>query len=320
MKTLHYTCFTLANRRGIGLLLGLICLTLFNGAVAVAGAADEIKSLKLGKVEVLSFQDVPATMDRSLFSGADPAAIDALWPKTKSGALEKAAPASINVFMIKTPGQNILVDAGFGSFSDKRAGKLQELLKKAGIAPESIKAVLVTHMHGDHIGGLLDKEGKPAFANALIYVSGPEKAFWSDDTAMNAAKEASKRNFEVARKSLAAYGDKVNVFEFGKEIIPGITALDAVGHTPGHTAFLLRSGALKMLFWGDLAHAAAVQIPNPDICASYDMDMPQAVKSRRALMKLAAAERMIVAGAHLPFPGTGRIEAMGNGFIYKPGH
>ncbi len=309
MKLLQHIIFQIV--------MGLACFSMFNGSAALAGTADGMKSMKVGKVEVIAFQDFPTGMDRSIFSGVAPATIDALWPKSKSGALEKA-PASINVFMIKTPGQNILVDTGYGPSSDKHVGKLPELLKKANVAPESINAVLLTHMHGDHIGGLLDKDGKPAFPNATVYVSNPEKVFWSNDAAMSAAPDRMKPNFELARKSLAAYGDKVHVFEFGNEPVPGVTAFNAVGHTPGHTVFLLNSGEQKMLFWGDIVHAAAVQIPNPGICAAYDMDMPQAVKSRTAIMKQAAAERLIVAGAHLPFPATGRIEAAGNGFIYKP--
>lgn len=311
MNTVQYIVYQLM----IGL-VGVACLSLLNVPLALAAPNDGIRSMKLGAVEIISFQDFPTGMNRSTFTGVEPATIDALWPKSKTGALEKA-PASMNAFAIKTPTQIILVDTGLGSFSE-RVGNLAGLLGKAKISPESVNAVLLTHMHGDHIGGLLDKDGKPVFPNATIYLSSPEKAFWSDDAAMNAAPEARKPNFELARKSLAAYGDKVHTFEFGAEPVQGVTALNAVGHTPGHTAYLLNSGTQKVLFCGDLVHAAAVQMPNPAICASYDMDMPQAVKTRREIMKKAASERLMVAGAHLPFPATGRIEALGNGFIYKP--
>ncbi len=124
---------------------------------------------------------------------------------------------------------------------------------------------------------------------------------------------------ELPRAMLAAYGDRLGTFEFGDEILPGFTAVEAVGHTPGHTAFSLKSGGQEILFVGDIVHAAALQFPEPDECAAYDRDKEQAVASRKRLLTLAAENNLPVAGAHIPFPGVGFVKTDGKrGFTFSP--
>lgn len=267
---------------------------------AFSALSDKTKTFTVGHAVITPVQDKSAQMDASLFHGASDAYISKLIP---SGS----APASINVFLVKHNGNFILVDSGLGT----QDSSLPLMLKKSGISPEQIDIVLLTHLHGDHIGGL-SAGGRAAFPNAQVYVSRTEYDFWTGNDIAPQFKGTS----ELAEKHLSPYKTNLKTFDFGQEIIPGITALNAVGHTPGHTAYLLESGGEKLLFWGDTVHAAALQFINPEISASYDMNMPEAVSSRTALMSRAAKEKIPVAGAHLPFPGIGRISSDSNSFLY----
>ena len=210
------------------------------------------------------------------------------------------APAGIMAFLLRGPEATILIDAGMGN------GTLAKALEETGVAPEDISLVLLTHLHGDHLGGLMTDD-RQTFPNAQIRLAREENDFWLDE-ASSAKFPDRQANFDLARKILPAYGAKVRPFELGSgEVAPGLTAVAAVGHTPGHTTYLLSTGKGKILFWGDLIHAAALQFPRPDLNPRYDLDPAVAAATRLEFMNLAAREGLIVAGVHLPFPGLGRV-------------
>ncbi len=257
---------------------------------SVIAAEVENRPFRFGNFEVIAVQDAPSTMRAELFPGIPEAEFRKLAGTTR-------APSSVNVFLLKGDGKTILVDTGNGGDRGAMAKKLKQ---------EKIDFILLTHMHGDHIGGLLDKEGKAAFPAALVYVSAPERDYWQS--------AAAGARGELARRVLRAYGDRVKLFQFGDEVLPGIKALDAVGHTPGHTAFETDS----LLIVGDLLHAVAIQIPRPEICATYDMDPGKAVQARRKFYDLAVSSAKPIAGMHLPFPGVGRISRSGADYVYTP--
>ena len=224
------------------------------------------------------------------------------------------AQSSISTFLIRIPvlGEkpiNILVDTGFGN----RAGGNSQLpanLKKVGygVAPDDISLVLLTHLHGDHIGGLLDGENR-RFSNAKVLCSKEEYDYWIG------------QNNALVKQVKNAYGDDFRgAFGFDETLslgidseIGGIKAVDARGHTPGHTAFLLESSGEKLMIVGDLVHAAAVQFPHPDVCARYDMDAKQAVEARKRLLDMAAEQNIPIAGMHLPGTGFALIKKDANG-------
>ncbi len=265
----------------------------------------------VGKATVYSLQDVAREMDASIFTGIDQDAIRKLAPTGK-------APSSIYVFLIKNGGNTILVDTGYGR-RENPASQLLAKLAAIGVKPGEITHVLLTHLHGDHVGGL-SWDGKAAFPKAEVLVSTPEKDYWMapDTLAKNPGRKA---NIDLIKSNFALYDGKIKTFALGETVLPGIISVPSVGHTPGHTAFLLESGGKHMLFWGDIVHAAALQFPEPKICASFDMDQPAAVAARIAMMDLAAKKKMPVAGAHLPAPGVGRVKEgkAKNTFIYTPG-
>lgn len=294
------------------MLLGFfVVVSLFFLPQVDAKGAPAMESFVFGTVRVTALQDMPGEMDLSIFQGADESVMKAFAP---SGSV----PAGIMVFLVQSGGVNVLVDTGYGMNSAERASALPALLERNGLKPESIDFVLLTHLHGDHIGGLV-RNGEAFFPKAGIFVGEKELEFWTDP-ATREAKPTLGGNMDMVAAMQKAYGGKVKTFAFDDTVMPGITALAATGHTPGHTAFLLASGNNKLLFWGDLVHGAALQFPNPDICAKYDMDMPEAVKTRRKLFEQAATEGLPVAGAHLPFPALGKVSNAGNnGYVFHPG-
>ena len=277
------------------------------GLSGLVSAASAPESFVVGAARVTALQDMPGEMKVSIFKGASEEQMKALAP---SGTV----PAGVTVFLIQSGGRNLLVDTGYGADAPDRKSALPELMRKLGLEPESIDAVLLTHMHGDHIGGLV-RNGKPVFAKADVLVGRIELEYWTTDKTLRERE----RNAAMAREVVAAYGNKLKTFEFGETVAPGITAMAGIGHTPGHTLFTLSSEGGKMLFWGDLVHGAALQFPLPELCATYDMDMEKAVETRRTIFAFAADGKIPVAGAHLPFPAIGRVARSGEGFVFQTG-
>ena len=264
-------------------------------SMTAAAAEPENRTFHSGAFEVTAIQDAPSTMRAGLFPAI---------PETEFCKLAGAplAPASVNVFLLKRDGKSILVDTGNGGERGTAIRKLRQL----GIAPEMIDVILLTHMHGDHIGGLLNAVGGAAFPTAIVYVAEPERDYWLSEEAGSGGA--------LAGKVRTAYGNRLKTFRFGEEPVPGIKALDASGHTPGHTVF----DTGDLLIVGDLLHAAAIQFPHPEVSATYDMDPEKAARVRRHFFDQAAASAKPVAGMHLPCPGVGRIHREAARYVYAP--
>ncbi len=280
------------------------CLILLAGNL-FAGEAH-VQKFIVGDAVVWAIADSTSERDMAVFSKTPKELLDKYAP---SGKL----PSAIMTFIIQKNGRNILVDAGLGADSSL----LMPGMVEAGVSPDKIDTVLITHMHGDHIGGLLWGDQK-AFPNAQVLIGRVEQDFWLSDDSMRRYPDR-KAAFEKCRRVVGVYGKAVKSFEFNTQVLPGIVALDSSGHTPGHTSFLMSSGYEKMLFWGDLAHAADLQFPRPDQNASFDMDPVKSAKAREYFMGLAAREKMPIAGAHLPFAAIGEVEKTGiSSFKYIP--
>lgn len=202
----------------------------------------------------------------------------------KKLSLKNGIPSSISTFLIESNGIQILFDTGMGA-SDSR---LLVGLHALGITPADIKYIYLTHFHGDHIGGLM-KNDSVVLPHAEIYASKAEYDSWM--------KMEAEKNGQVVR-AMNAYKDRLHLFAFGDTLPGKVVAMEAVGHTPGHTVFQ----AGKLLIIGDLIHGAALQLEHPEICATYDMDKQEAIKTRKNLLQYARENGLVIAGMHLPVP------------------
>ncbi|SHL42556.1 MBL fold metallo-hydrolase [Fibrobacter sp. UWEL] len=217
---------------------------------------------------------------RELFSDAS----DSLY---NSMNLPNGVPASVSTYLLKADGEYVLFDAGLGAFGGQMLAHLNEL----GVSPDSVKKVYLTHLHVDHINGLVaqsDKGMEKVFKNAEVYVGSVEKDAW-----MNMEKN------DLQKAILGVYNDKLKLFAFGDTLPHNVIAMDAVGHTPGHTVF--QKGELLVI--GDLMHGYALQIEHPEINSNYDMDKEKSIESRKKILAYAKANNLTMAGMHLPPPG-----------------
>ena len=220
--------------------------------------------------EITAIQEQSMMMPGSLFRSS-----------SEKVQLRKAYHASCNVFLMTLKdGTRCLIDAGFGK-------GLFRQLRELGIPRESISAVFITHIHPDHVGGLIDADGTAAFPKAKIYISRKEYEAWKKDTAR--ARMAG---------CLEPYRGRIVLLEYGKEVQPyGLTPLDYSGHTPGHTVY--RIGNRNEYFVGDIVHAVDLQVSHFSYCARYDMNPRRAAASRKEML----LQRGIWYGAHIPYPG-----------------
>lgn len=264
---------------------------------------------KVGDYEVFLLNETQRKADKSILIGAT---TEMLEKYTDAGTF----PNAVNAFLVKTPEKNILVDAGFGT-------KLFSNLQSIGITEEQIDIVLITHMHGDHIGGML-RDGKISFPRAEIYIPQPEYDYWMSDAAMNSVPENKRGGFNGARKVIEAYKNKLHLFEPAEleedtqNLFAGFQGLAAYGHTPGHTMYLLESGDDKFLIWGDLTHAMAVQMPYPQVAVTYDLDPETAIASRTFVLEYVVENEIPVAGMHVAYPAMGKIISNNEGYTFTP--
>lgn len=226
-------------------------------------------------------------------------------------------PLDVNSFLIRHGGKLMLSDAGSGHTMGPTLGRLPESLRAAGVAPEAIDIVLLTHLHPDHSLGLVDAQDRAIFPNAELIVSEVEAAFWLDREPRPDDSERIARNTKAQRRVTAPYRDRIRRVGEG-EVLPGITAMLRPGHTPGHTNWLLRSGGERLLIWGDIVHLAAVQLVRPDARLVFDVDANLARVTRGKVLDWVSGESICVAGAHLPYPGFGYVTRDGAGFGYRP--
>lgn len=220
--------------------------------------------------------------------------------------------------VVKTPRNTVLIDTGFADNGGPTTGQAYRSLPAAGIDPKSIDTVIFTHFHGDHIQGARLKDGTLAYPNARLMAPEPEWAFWMDEGQMSRAPDGMKPGFQAVRRVFGPEASKVERFAWGKEVLPGITALEAPGHTPGHTMFQIASGNARLLMVGDITNHPALFVRNPDWSAVFDMDADQARATRRRVLDMAAAEKLQLAFYHAPFPATGHVAKEGNGFEFVP--
>ncbi|MCJ2132601.1 MBL fold metallo-hydrolase [Methylobacterium sp. J-026] len=224
-----------------------------------------------------------------------------------------------NPTLINTGSKLILIDTGNGQVQGAPVGRLTANLAAAGIEPEDIDLVLLSHLHPDHTNGLKTADGALTFPKAEIRAAAPDWSFWmSDATMAQAADPVTQAYFANTRRVLGDLRDRIGTFAWGEEVAPGITALAAPGHTPGHTAFAVASGSDRLLVQSDVTNIPAFFLQHPDWHVMYDYDADQAQATRHRFYDMAAAEKALVVGYHFPFPSLGHVERDGPGYRLVP--
>jgi glyoxylase-like metal-dependent hydrolase (beta-lactamase superfamily II) len=223
----------------------------------------------------------------------------------------------INVVLLRRGDEYVLIDAGAGGTWQPTAGRLADSLEAAGITPDQIGKVVLTHAHPDHIWGLIDDlDNSLRFPRAQYLISAREFAFWTsgESARLSGPLEGIAAG---ARRVLTAIRDLTTLIKPGTEILPGIAAIDSAGHTPGHISLLVTTGAHKLLVTADAVQNNHVALMHSDWQPVADMDGARGARSRRQLLDLAASEGLTVVAYHLPFPGLGRIERQGTAFVWR---
>lgn len=264
---------------------------------------NAVISYQLGDFLVTTLHDGDMSVSLHLLSGIE------LAEANKRGTQERI---QINSYLIRAPGQTILVDAGIGSVNNGQ-GQVVSRIRALGVKPEEIDKVLLTHGHPDHIGGLLDAQGEPVYPQAELYLHSQEQQHWLSERHYNRANARSQANFLLMRRTLAAYAGKVRTFADG-QFIAGIRAIWLPGHTPGHSGFCLHAAEEKLLIWGDIVHFPSIQSAYPSLSIVFDWDALQAEKTRQEILLRAVQEKLLIAGMHLDSPGFARVQQANIGY------
>jgi glyoxylase-like metal-dependent hydrolase (beta-lactamase superfamily II) len=237
----------------------------------------------------------------------------------KAGLTTDFVSIPLTVVVLTVNGRHIMVDSGSGAGQwQPTAGRLHTNMQAAGIDPARISAILISHFHPDHIFGLMEKgTNKPVFPDAELIVSATEYKWWTEPGRVEKLPEARK-----------ALGQRINtvfpgwksftLVESEKEVAPGIRLVNAPGHTPGHSAFHVSSGNQQLMVSNDVAYVPALLAPHPEWQGAYDQDGSLAVETRRRLIDRVIAEKMMICGAHFPFPGAGSFVKDGSGYAFTP--
>ena len=272
--------------------------------------------MMLGQFEVTAVSDGAVDLDVVKLLSEPAADTEAA---LKGSFLPNPLPTSVNTFVINTGRKLILVDVGGGSFFGPSLGKLQSNLRAAGYSPEQVDDVLLTHMHRDHIGGLV-LNGARAFPNATIHADKRESEFWLSEENLDKAPAAIKPRFQGAVAMLKPYVDAARYQPFARntEVVPGIRSTESYGHTVGHTTYVVESEGQALWLIGDLIGVAAVQLQHPRVSIGFDRDADVAADTREQLLSAAAKQGFLIGAAHLPFPGLGHIRAAGTTWDWLP--
>lgn len=273
----------------------------------------------LGEMQVTALYDGVIDLSPALLKGMDPQDVRQRLERMFIGG-PRGVQTAVNAYLVHTGRQLLLIDAGAGQCFGPGVGQMPANLKAAGYTAADVDAVLITHLHPDHLCGLLDDKGRSAFPNATLWAAAKDAAFWLDAQTAAAAPKAMQPFFAMARQAAAPYqaAGRLRTFEAGDAIVPGVQAVPTPGHTPGHTSFLVGSGSNALLVWGDIVHSHAVQFAHPEVSIEFDVDQKAAIASRRDVLARAARETWWVGGAHLPFPGIGHVRAEDVGYTWVP--
>jgi len=294
-----------------------LCAAASAAAPLVKSQAPGYYRMMLGDFEVTALSDgtvaLPVT---TLLTRTTPAKVNRALARA---ALKDPVDTSVNAYLINTGSKLVLVDAGAGALFGPTLGNLVNNIKASGYQPEQVDEIYITHMHADHVGGLMSGD-KMVFPNAIVRADKADADYWLSQANMDAAPKDAKDFFKGAQASLNPYiaAGKFKSIEGPTELIPGVRSMPSHGHTPGHTTYMVESQGQKLVLWGDLMHVAAVQFPEPAVTIKFDTDSKAAAAERAKAYADAAKQGYWVGVAHVAFPGIGHVRRDGNGYAWIP--
>ncbi len=269
---------------------------------------------RVGDVVVTAINDGILNLPLGALRGIEPDAASAMLQEAFHVPMPRP---SVNAFLIQGNGATILIDTGAGNGMVPTAGHLQAGLAAAGVTPGDVDAVLMTHMHPDHTGGLASPAGTAVFPKAELVIPQGEADFWLSEANAAAAPDDRKASFAGAQAAVAPYRSRLRLFS-GTDVAPGIQAHPLPGHTPGHMGYLVASGDAALLIWGDVLHVQDVQLRRPEVGMVFDTDPDEATRSRLRVLDMAAQDRLMVAGMHLHFPAFSHVRTLAEGYALVP--
>ena len=276
-------------------------------APKAAGQVAGAYRISVGEIEVTALLDGFLEPGLEIMNNADKDVAE----KLLAESFQDTVRLDVNAYLANAGGKLVLFDAGARDTLGPTLGTLPASLKAAGVTPDQIDVLAVTHMHPDHIGGLIGKDGGAVFKNAVMHVSETDYKFWTSDEVLANAEGNFRSFLELARAVAAAYKERTQTFSGEGEVAPGITPVALPGHTPGHVGYRVSSGKDQLLIWGDIVHAPDLQFDQPDWTVRFDADPDMAAKSRMKILDEVAADRLQIAGMHLWYPGFGHVSRKG---------
>ena len=267
---------------------------------------------RLGDFEVTTISDAGAVLDGPWpIVGEDQPPANVARLMRENLLPEKKFQPGFTPTVVNTGRETVLFDTGNGAdgfVPRPDGGWLAAQLEPAGVAPDRIDVVVLTHSHPDHVGGLLEA-GRPLFPNARYVMGDAEHRFWSSDKPLSAPTHGNEyKTGQLFRSHVAPFRDRLTLVRPGQEVVPGIHAVEAYGHTPGHLAFHIESRGRRLLFWGDCAHHEVASLARPEWHAFFDMDKAAGAATRKRIYDMAATERLAVVGYHTSFPSVGFVQ------------
>lgn len=309
--------------------MGLLAVLAWVGGIPSARASDHDPTnnagtyqFRLGEFQVATISDglfrlppYPTFATNADLATVEQAMVERFW-----------APDELLVYLnatyVDTGEHKVLIDTGAGIEFGEGLAQLPDNLRKMGVDPEDIDTVILTHAHADHIGGIVNTEGELNFPNAQYHISTTEWEFWTaeevDLSPLNVSDEMKQSFIAAANKHLGAIADRVSLFDPGQEIIPGLTAIAAPGHTPGQAVIQIASGDALLTVTADVFFNQAFHLAYPEWQVAFDLDPEEAVTTRRQILDQVAEQKSMVLAFHLPFPGVGYVRARDDRYEWEP--